>query len=120
MVFWWTGRGFLTLLTVIGVWGAFGALVTFAFGSDILDRAPWLWGVGLLLAAPVNWWAGSRLNRRDARPFVKNWKWRYLYNAPHRFCGLPMETWSVPALALGLLIVVAGILRSITVLDAAG
>lgn len=113
MVFWWSGRGYLTLLTVIGVWGVFGALVTFAFGSDILDRLPWLWGVGLLLAAPVNWWVGSRLNRRDPNPFVTNWKRRYYYNAVNRFCGLPMETWSAPTLAFGLLFFLAGVSRSL-------
>jgi hypothetical protein len=114
MAFWWTGRGFLTLLTVIGVWGVFGAILTFAFGSDVLDRFPWLWGVGLLLAAPANWWAGSRLNKRDLKPFVRNVQWRYFYNARHRFCGLPMETWSVPALAIGLFVVVTGLLATVT------
>lgn len=116
MFAWWTNRGFLTLLTLIGVWGVFGALMTFAFGSDVLDRVPPLWGIGLVLAAAVNWWVGSRLNHRPPKIDTRFWKKRLYYPAWNRFCGLPMETWSVPALILGLFIIIAGILRFFLVL----
>jgi hypothetical protein len=109
MVFWWTGRGFLALLTVIGVFGAFGAIVSFSTGGQGMDRWPWLWGVGWLLAAAVNWYAGCRLNKRPLDPRKGHTTGRFRYPARHRFCSLPMETWSLPALALGLFLLVAGL-----------
>ncbi len=40
MIFWWTGRGYLALLSLIGVFALFGALLTVAFGERIFDTAP--------------------------------------------------------------------------------
>ncbi len=108
MVFWWTGRGFLSLLFLIGVVGAFGALVTFMFGDNVLETRSWLWGVGVLLAVVVNWFGGSRLNRRSLNLFEGNLKTRLFYRARNRFCSLPMETWSVPLAVLGLVLIVRG------------
>jgi hypothetical protein len=64
MIFWWTGRGYLALLSLIGVFGLFGALLTLAFGEQIFDTAPWLWAIGAVIAAVVNWLMGCRVNRK--------------------------------------------------------
>ena len=91
MVFWWTGRGFLSLVFLIGITGAFGAIVTLSFGEKAFESSPWLWGVGVLLAVAVNWFAGSKLNRRSLNPFQGGVKARLLYRARNRFLSLPME-----------------------------
>lgn len=110
MAFGWKGRGYLALLTVLGAFAGFAALIVVAGGLDFFERAPWLWGVGLLLGAVVNWVAGCRLNRRPVDP-LRGWKrGRLTYRGAHsRFLSLPMETWSAPALLAGLALVVLGL-----------
>lgn len=111
MVFWWTGRGFLSLLFLIGVVGLFGACVTFAIGETAFDANPWLWGVALLLAAAVNWFGGSWINRKAlARPRARGILGRLIYRTPNRFLSLPMEDWSIPTALGGLALVVSGLL----------
>ncbi len=110
MVFWWTGRGFLALLTLIGVFGLFGALLTLAFGEQIFDRAPWLWGVGALIAAVINWVVGCRVNRKPLKvPRPSLWKSRLTYRPRNRFMSLPLEVWSAPMAVLGLVLLVRGV-----------
>jgi len=109
MVFWWTGRGYLALLTTIGAIGIFGAVVTLAFGDQAFDRLPWLWTIAFFLAAAATWVVGSRINGRPV-------EWnrgqrsvrRLIYNAPNRFISLPVETWAVPLIATGLLVGLIG------------
>jgi len=111
MVFWWTGRGYLGLLTLIGVYGLFGAVLTGVFSDRIFDRAPWLWGVGAALAAVVNWIVGSRVNRRPIKvPPLRLWKFRFTYRPPHRLMSLPLEVWSAPMMVLAAFLVVRGLL----------
>ncbi len=109
MVFWWTGRGYLALLTTIGAVGVFGAVVTLAFGDQAFDRFPWLWTIAFCLAAAATWVIGSRIN---GRPVAWNRGQRSLgrliYNAPNRFISLPVETWAVPLIAIGLLVGLIG------------
>ena len=84
-----------------------------AFGEQALDNIPWIWAIGYWLAAGVTWVVGSRLNGRP-------WRWkegqrsrgRFLYDAPNRFVSLPVETWSIPMAAIGLLLAVRGALPS--------
>lgn len=108
MVFWWTGRGFLSLLLLIGVFGLFGAVVTITAGDAVFARWPWLWGVGWLLAAVANWVGGTRLNKAPLNPFTGSWKRRLFYRPRHRFLSMAMEFWSLPAAVLGLGLIVTG------------
>jgi hypothetical protein len=111
MVFWWTERGYLGLLSTIGVVGVFGALVTFAWGDSAFDTFPWLWGVAMLLAAIASWCVGRRINGRPLRPIRgTSFRNRFFYPARNRFVSLPVETWSLPLLALGLVLGVRGLL----------
>ena len=110
MVFWWRGRGYLALLTTIGVVGIFGAVVTLAFGDQVFDRFPWLWTIAFLLAAAATWVVGSRINGRPV-------EWnrgqrsvgRLIYDAPHKFVSLPVETWAVPLIGIGLVVGLIGL-----------
>jgi hypothetical protein len=110
MVFWWTGRGYLALLSTIGVVGVFGAIATFAFGDVVFERHPWLWGPAYILAAGATWGLGGRINHRPLRLTRSTiLKSRLFYRAPNRFCGLPVETWAAPLLALGVVLIVLGV-----------
>ena len=111
MVFWWTGRGYLALLTTIGAVGLFGAVVTLAFGEQVFDQFPWLWAIACWLAGAATWVVGSRINGRPV-------EWnrgqrsmgRLIYNAPNRFISLPVETWAIPLMGIGLLVGLASLM----------
>lgn len=109
MIAWWTGRGFLSLLTLIGVFGAFGAVVTFTVGDQAFEAYPWLWGLGCLPAAVVNWIVGCRLNRVPLNPLFAL-KDRLTYRPRNRFMSFPMELWSLPMTLLGVFLIVAGLI----------
>ena len=85
MVFWWTGRGYLALLSLIGAYGVFGAIMSYSMGEDAFDRFPWLWGIALLSAA-ATWYLGCRVNGRSLRiESPRHLRSRLFYNAQHRF-----------------------------------
>jgi len=110
MVFWWTRRGYLALLTTIGVVGLFGAVLTLAFGDEIFDRWPWLWAFSYWSAAAATWVVGSRINGRPVQGSRGEKSiGRFIYDAPNRFISLPVETWAVPLFALGVLMGVLGL-----------
>ena len=109
--FWWTGRGYLALLSLVGVFGLFGALLTLAFGEQIFDTAPWLWAIGAVIAGVVNWVVGCRINRRPLKvPRPSLWKSRLTYRPRNRFMGLPLEVWSAPMMLLAIVMLVRGLL----------
>ena len=113
MVFWWTGRGYFALLTLIGIYGLFGAIATYSLGETFLDRHAWVWGIGMLVAAYATWLVGCRINRK-ARSLPQNQSVirRILYKARHRFMGLPMESWSIPAAGLGVFLLARGFIAN--------
>ena len=110
MVFWWTGRGFLSLLFLIGVFGVFGAVVTLTVGDAAFQRWPWLWGVGLLLASVANWVGGARMNHTSVNPLTGSIRDRLTYRPKNRFLSLPMELWSAPVSAFAILLILKGLL----------
>jgi hypothetical protein len=110
MVFWWTNRGYLALLTLIGVYGLFGAVLTLMFGEAIFDQLPWLWGVAALLSAVMTWYVGSNINGRSLKwPRRRAIKDRLIYPARNRFVSLPVETWAAPMTVLGVFLVIRGV-----------
>jgi hypothetical protein len=109
MVFSWTGRGYLALLTLVGVYGLFGAIATYGLGETFLDHHAWVWGIGMLVAAIATWIVGCRINRKTrSLPQNQTFLRRFLYKARHRFTGLPVESWSIPAAGLAIFLVVRG------------
>ncbi len=90
--------------------GLFGALVTIAFGNDQFERFPWLFGIGVVIAAGVNWYFGRRYNKR---PIWFDWpspKKNPLL-ARNTFCFVAMDYWSIPMLAAGVFLIGRGLLR---------
>lgn len=110
MVFWWTNRGFMSLAFLIGVFGLFGAVVSFALGDEAFTHWPWLWGVGLVPAGLTNWVGGAKLNRAPVNPLIGSVKDRLTYRARNKFLSLPMEVWGVPTILLGVALIVKGLL----------
>jgi hypothetical protein len=108
MVFWLNGRGFLSLLFLVGAFGLFGAVITFTLGDGAFTSWPWLWSVGFFLAAVANWIGGSRLNRAPLNPFKTKLRDRLFYRARNRFLSFPMEVWSGPMILLGVAAIVRG------------
>ncbi|TAL34373.1 MAG: hypothetical protein EPN98_10370 [Phenylobacterium sp.] len=106
---WWTERGFLSLLFLIGVVGLFGAVVTGVAGDAAFEQQPWLWGIAWLLAAAANWIGGARLNRSPINPLRGKVRDRLTYRARNRFLSFPMEVWSAPAALLGAVLIIQGL-----------
>jgi hypothetical protein len=107
-VFWWTGRGYVTVLVVFGTMMVF-ALVLQAAQSLIPDQR-WYWGLSLVAAAAVNWKVGSHLNRkRLAKSAPRGLKVRLLYRAVNRFMSVPMETFSIVIAVAGIALTAYGI-----------
>jgi hypothetical protein len=92
LIFWWQGRGFLTRRIVVA-----SAIIV----GMIADAAHWrswtplFWAGLLLVAAPVNWLIGVRLNAKRRGYAPPTLLRRFLYRAPHKFMSLPMESWSI-------------------------
>lgn len=108
-VFWWTGRGYLTPIIVVGTLSVF-ALVLQA-GRPILVDRPWFWGIGLLVAAALNWHLGSKANRKKLAVLQpRSTRNRLFYRARNRFMSLPMESFSLIIAALGFAVITYGLL----------
>jgi hypothetical protein len=94
-VFWWSGRGYYTVIVVLGVLTAFGLLA--AVG---IPDGPLFWAVALLAAAALNWHFGSKINRKKLAALKpRSVKSRLFYRAHHRFMSVPMETFSLVLIA---------------------
>lgn len=99
-IVWWCGRGYLTVVIVLGTLAAFGVLQAASGLSD----GPWLWGSGLLVAAALNWHFGSKANRKKRAASNPTGARRLFYRAGHRFMSLPMETFSLVIAVAGLIV----------------
>lgn len=114
IVFWWTGRGYVTALIIIGMMTVFGLAQNIA-QPLVLDRQ-WYWGLSLIAAAGVNWWVGSYFNRDwfvrsrlKGKLRLKGLKNRLFYRTANRFMSVPMETFSIALAIAGAAITVHGI-----------
>ncbi len=99
LVFWWTGKGYLTPIILIVVLAIFG--VVLQAGRPIISDAPWFWGIAFIFAAAVNWRVGRKHNRKKLAA-VRSIRFRdkLVYPARNKFMSLPFEAWSIP-LAVG-------------------
>ncbi len=100
MVFWWTGKGYLTPVILFAVLIAFGVLLQ--AGRLLLKDEPWFWGVAFVVAGGVNWLIGRRRNMRKIAA-VRSTRFRdtLIYRARNKFMSLPLETWSIPLVVGG-------------------
>jgi hypothetical protein len=91
-VAWYTGKGYLTIWTVVGS----AILFELARAAFNLPEGVWVFGVALLGAAVVNWMIGRKFNAKSLRKVRSHRvKERLLYRARHKFMSLPMETFSL-------------------------
>lgn len=108
-IVWWSGRGYLTILIVLGTLAAFGLVER---ASSIADGS-WFWSAALLLAAGINWHFGSKINRKKRaalRPAGA--RDRLFYRGRHRFMSVPMESFSLVIAACGFVVLVTPLIGS--------
>jgi len=92
--FWWSGRGYLTALIVLGTLSASGIILQAS--RSVIDDRLWFWGTALVAAAALNWHVGTKVNRRKLSQLApRGLRERLLYRARNRFMSLPMETFSI-------------------------
>jgi hypothetical protein len=105
LIFWWTGKGFLTPVILFGVFILFGVILQ--AGRPITQDRPWFWGLALLTTAGINWYVGRRQNAKKIDA-VRSIRFRdtLIYRARNKFMSLPFEIWSLP-LAVGGLVAIA-------------
>lgn len=102
-VFWWSGRGYQTVLIWFGTMIAFG--VVQAIGKSFIPDQPWYWGLAFVVSALINWRRGTDFNARSLKkrqPTTR--RQRLFYKAGHRFMSMPMETFSIVLALAGLAI----------------
>lgn len=102
-VFWWSGRGYQTVLIWLVTMIAFGAVQ--AIGKALIPDQPWYWGLAFVVSALINWKRGTDLNARSLnKRQPKTTRQRLFYKAGHRFMSMPMETFSIILALAGLAI----------------
>jgi len=85
LVFWWTGKGYLTAIIVLAVFSAFGIILP--IGGSLLTETPIYWGFAGIAAAFANWLAGRRVNAKAiASVRSVHCRHRLVYRARHRLC----------------------------------
>ncbi|MCW2414602.1 peptidoglycan/LPS O-acetylase OafA/YrhL [Sphingobium sp. B8D3A] len=108
---WWTGKGYMTMVIVLLTMIVFGFILQ--AGAPFLKDRTWYWGVSFILAAAINWAAGTRWNkRRIERTKPKHLGQRLWYPATNRFMSMPMETFSLVIALVGLALIVSGLASS--------
>lgn len=102
-VAWWTGWGYVTIWIIVAAVIA----VTLAWTAFRLPDGPWMFGIGLLVAAAANWQIGRNMNRKSiAKVRTSRVRDQLLYRARNRFMSLPMETFSLVIVLVGVTIIV--------------
>lgn len=107
-VAWWTGRGYSTILIVLG------SMILLELVRAVLGLPDGLWvfGVAMLGAAAANWTLGRELNKKALlKVRSSRLRERLFYRARHKFMSLPMETFSVLIAAVGIGVLVMAVTR---------
>jgi hypothetical protein len=106
-VFWWTGKGYLTVVIVLAVFSAFGLAVP--VGSPFLKESPTYWGAAGVVAGVIVWLVGRRVNAK-AVASVRSIHFRHklFYKARHRFMSMPLELWAIPLVIGGIAVMAYG------------
>ena len=110
MIFVWSGFGFLVVPVV---------LVTFVAVTFVLERLlgytghPELMSCAIALAiiagAGANWFVGRELNSKPPRELIDpKTQETVLLHRRHKFFWIPMQYWSFPVAAIGLLMLFVG------------
>lgn len=106
-VAWYTGRGYLTIWTVVGS----AIIFELARAAFDLPDGVWVFGLALLGAAVANWLIGRKFNAKSLRKVRSSrLKQRLLYRARHKFMSLPMETFSLLLGVAGMAVLVSAMI----------
>ena len=111
IVFWWTGKGYLTPVILFAVLVLFGLILQ--AGGRLIQDTPCFWGGALVVAGGLNWIVGRRQNARKLAA-VRSTCFRdtLIYRARNKFMSLPFETWSIPLVIGGLVTIGYGLLAT--------
>ncbi|WP_425229335.1 hypothetical protein [Sphingomonas sp.] len=110
VVFWWTGKGYLTPVILLGTLIVFGLLLR--IGGSLLHDEPAFWGVAWLVASGINWLTGRRVNAlKLAAVRSDRLRHRLFYRARNKFMSLPLEVWSIPMALCGIVALESGVSR---------
>jgi O-antigen ligase len=107
LVAWWTGKGYLTILIVLG------SAIVFELARAALNLPDgvWIFGLALFGAAAANWFLGRKINRKSlSKVRSSRLKERLIYRARHKFMSLPMETFSILLGLAGMVIIGSAII----------
>jgi hypothetical protein len=108
MVFFWTGRGFWSVLFPILFSWVLGMLINLGLGPSVLEANAWIYGVAVLAAAGANWVVGRRWNGTiHLRPWDIPGALRF--RREHTVFNAPMELWSFPLAIVGVWMIVANL-----------
>jgi ABC-type amino acid transport system permease subunit len=112
-VFWWTGRGFWAILSLVLTLFVFGVVNEIA--RPILGNTNWWFGLGFIAAGAINWKLGRHYNRRQiSTNFSSKTIERIFYRARHKFMSLPFELWSLPMVLCGIAFIAKDIVSAIS------
>ncbi len=107
LVFWWTGKGYLTPVIVVATVIVF-VFILRAVTPNYEDDGVF-WGLTLAVAGVLNWIAGRKQNARKlAAVRSDKLRDRLIYRARHKFMSLPFEVWSIPLVLTGLIVTIGG------------
>ncbi len=106
MIFVWSGLGFLVVPIVFITSMAVTLVLEKLLG--VIGHGEWLTtaiGFGILAGAAANWFIGSKLNSKPPRELIdpKTHETVLIYKR-HKFFWVPMQYWSVPVVAISLLV----------------
>ncbi|MBP0494003.1 hypothetical protein [Roseomonas indoligenes] len=109
MIFWvsWSGRG--RLVPFFGIAAIVVGLVIAFFarapGAGLGTLGPWPFSAGFVLVGALTLPLGVWWNRQSARELLVQTRAQDASGpAPHRFCGLAMQWWSVLMIGFGALL----------------
>ncbi len=109
----WSGWGILVVVIAVVVGGSVTAAATMLLTAAGLGSLAGLgFAAGLLAAAAANWWAGRRLNGGPGRVLLDQAAGRtVVLRRTHSLFFIPMQWWSVPLAAAGLIALLASVLN---------
>ena len=112
MLILWRGFGFMVVLIPFLV-SIIGNLISnWAVGAGYWDSHKWPTGVAMLIATPILWLVGKRLNGRPGRLMVdKASGQEVLLKKMHDLFWIKIEWWAIVTLIGGIALIVADVVK---------
>jgi hypothetical protein len=100
----WQGLGFLAALIPVLIAVLFEMIFDAKFGKGYTNQHHWIWGVSMLVSAPVLWFLGNKLTGPGRELIDPKTGQVVTLRKKHTLFWIPMQYF-------GLLLIVAGIVR---------